>query len=133
MHRHVSLLGALYVIAGALSLLVAVALLVLGVGTAAIEPSDSRVGLAAGILAGSFITLACLTLTGGLVGLWAGAALRRHRPWARLAVLVMALLNLFVVPFGTALGIYSFWVLLHEGSRDLFEPRHDTPHPSVRG
>ena len=29
-------------------------------------------------------------------------------------------LNLFVLPFGTALGIYAFWVLLHNETRGVF-------------
>ena len=30
-------------------------------------------------------------------------------------------MNLFVLPFGTALAIYTFWVLLHNDARALFE------------
>jgi hypothetical protein len=33
----------------------------------------------------------------------------------------MAVLNLFVLPFGTALSIYALWVLLHDSARALFE------------
>ena len=36
--------------------------------------------------------------------------------------LVLAVVNLFVLPFGTALAIYTFWVLLHNEARALFEP-----------
>jgi len=32
---------------------------------------------------------------------------------------MLSLINLFVVPFGTALGVYAFWVLLRERSRQL--------------
>jgi hypothetical protein len=31
-------------------------------------------------------------------------------------------LNLFVLPFGTALGIYALWVLMNEQTRPLFHP-----------
>jgi hypothetical protein len=34
---------------------------------------------------------------------------------------VLAVVNLFVLPVGTALGIYTFWVLLHNDARALFE------------
>ena len=30
------------------------------------------------------------------------------------------MINLFVLPFGTALAIYTFWVLLHNDARALF-------------
>jgi len=39
-------------------------------------------------------------------------------PWLALA---LAVPNLFVLPFGTALAIYAFWVLLHNETRSLFE------------
>ena len=39
----------------------------------------------------------------------------------RTATLGLAVPNLFVLPFGTALGIYAFWVLLHNETRTFFE------------
>mgnify|MGYP006171462063 CR=1 FL=1 len=47
-------------------------------------------------------------------------ALRRREPAGRTVTLWLAVLNLFVLPFGTALGIYAFWVLLHNDNRALF-------------
>lgn len=35
-----------------------------------------------------------------------------HRPWARILALVLGFLALLRFPFGTALGIYTLWVLL---------------------
>ena len=40
--------------------------------------------------------------------------------WGRVAALSLAILNLFVLPFGTALGIYTYWVLLHNEARGAF-------------
>ena len=42
----------------------------------------------------------------------AGYGLVQREPWARVLVVVLAFLSLFNVPFGTALGIYTLWVLL---------------------
>jgi hypothetical protein len=64
----------------------------------------------------------------GAANAWTGRALRTHRSTGRTLALGLAVLNLFVLPFGTALGIYSFWVLLHNDSRALFEP-----HPPASG
>jgi hypothetical protein len=36
----------------------------------------------------------------------------KHQPWARIAAIVLGVLALFHPPFGTALGIYTLWVLL---------------------
>ena len=63
-------------------------------------------------------------VSGGLVfaGFWVGAfavvelvvawGLFEHRPWARILTLVLGFLALLRFPFGTALGIYTLWVLL---------------------
>ena len=41
-----------------------------------------------------------------------GWGLLDRRPWARICALVLAFLALLRFPFGTALGIYTLWVLL---------------------
>ena len=48
------------------------------------------------------------------------AAIRKLQPEGRLATLGLAVPNLFVLPFGTALGVYAFWVLLHDETRKMF-------------
>jgi uncharacterized Tic20 family protein len=52
--------------------------------------------------------------------LWIGAMLRRYRSWARLLALGLAVINLVLFPFGTALGGYAFWVLLTEEGRRIY-------------
>lgn len=48
-------------------------------------------------------------------------ALYEKRPWARTYGLVLGFLVLLRIPFGTALGIYTIWVLLPESSRREYE------------
>jgi apolipoprotein N-acyltransferase len=47
-----------------------------------------------------------------IAGLLAGWGLLNYRPWARMLTLVLGVIALIHVPFGTALGIYTLWVLL---------------------
>jgi hypothetical protein len=51
-------------------------------------------------------------LIAAIAGLAAGWGLLQREPWARMLAIVMSVLNLFDVPFGTAVGIYTLWVLL---------------------
>lgn len=95
-------------------------MLLLAMGAIAIGASSGGDRMAAGITAGAFAVFAIVLLAGGAANLWAGRALRRNRPHGRLAVLWLGALNLFVLPFGTALGIYAFWVLLHARTRAVF-------------
>lgn len=101
-------------------MLLGVAILVLAVGAIAIGVSAPAERMAAGVTAGVFAIFAAALLVAGALNAWAGAALRRQAPVGRTAVLWLAVPNLFVLPFGTALGIYAFWVLLHNENRALF-------------
>ena len=56
----------------------------------------------------------------GAGGVCVGLGLLQHRPWARTAAIILAILSLFHPPFGTALGIYTLWVLLAEGHADQY-------------
>ena len=47
--------------------------------------------------------------------------IRRRSPLGRVLMLALALVNLVVLPFGTALGIYALWTLLTNEGRRLFE------------
>ena len=53
-----------------------------------------------------------LLLCAAAIGLLAGWGLLQGQPWARMLTIVLAFLNLLHIPFGTALGIYTLWVLL---------------------
>ena len=67
-----------------------------------------------------------LTFVGGLIllkaaaGLIAGWGLLQREPWARVVALIVGFLTLFNVPIGTALGIYTLWVLLPTQSDDEY-------------
>jgi hypothetical protein len=45
----------------------------------------------------------------------------QREPWARVLGLVLGILALLRPPFGTALGIYTLWVLLPEHSGQEYE------------
>jgi hypothetical protein len=46
------------------------------------------------------------------IGIAAGWGLLAHQPWARMLTIVFGALSLVDIPFGTALGVYTLWVLL---------------------
>jgi hypothetical protein len=124
MKRHADFLGLLYLAWGAIFALVGVAGLALAGGAYAIARSGGPVSVgsefAAGLTAITFGTIALLAVLLGGVHLWLGAALRRYRPWARLLALGLAVIDLVLFPFGTALGAYALWVLLTDEGRSLF-------------
>jgi hypothetical protein len=121
MKRHVDLLGLLYIVGGALSLVAAASLFVLSIGafSLVVADGDEQAALAAR-LTGLALAVVALTLGAwGGANAWVGRALRRGAAWARLACFGLAVFNLFLLPFGTALSVYTLWVLLHQETRRL--------------
>lgn len=122
MERHVRILAVLSRLWGGLALVMGVSLLCLAGGAAALLQQPSGVvGVAAGIASASFLTVGLMALAWGGASLWCGALLGRTSPFGRYLGLGLGLLNLLVLPFGTALGAYALWVLLTPSGRSLFQ------------
>jgi len=123
MEGHVKALAILHIVFGGFGLLLAVGLLVLFGGLAGLVgagdiqdaghmPSLLMGGI--GILVFGFLLLISLP------GIIAGIGLLDFRPWARVLAIVLSVLDLIHVPFGTALGVYGLWVLLSADGERLF-------------
>jgi len=121
---HVDLVGTLFIIWGVLTTLIGLSTLSLGIGAVAIITSASHGGgggqVAAGLTAAAFTTLAIIAMVWGVAHVGVGVPLRRHRPWSRLVALMLGSVDLVLMPYGTALGVYSLWVLLNEDTKGLF-------------
>lgn len=120
MIAHLTLLSVLQRTWGAIGLLLAGSTFMLAAGAVAIGMTTSGSEIAAGVTAGAFALCALALLAVGAANLWAGEAMQRRQPNGRTAALALGVLNLFVLPFGTALAIYTYWVLLHNETRGAF-------------
>jgi len=125
MKKHVDLVGLLFVLWGGMNLLLSVSLLSTGIAATAIGAAANQAAaggkLAAGIVAAVFFTLAAIGLIFGAVHIWIGTRLRRFREWARAFAIVLSVVDLVLIPFGTGLGVYALWALIHDRSKPLFE------------
>lgn len=65
--------------------------------------------------------IAIMLLAEAAVGFLAGWGLLQREKWARVIALVLGFVSLFNVPFGTALGVYTMWVLLPSESEREYE------------
>jgi hypothetical protein len=61
-----------------------------------------------------------LILAKAAVGIITGWGLLQREEWARVVALVMGFVALLSVPVGTALGIYTLWVLLPSQSEEEY-------------
>jgi hypothetical protein len=121
MAQHVKILGILHIVFGAMGVFAAVVVLMIFGGISAfVGMSDHANNLPVPILGviGGFVFILLLVLS--LPGLVIGVGLMRFRPWARIAAIILSALDLFNIPFGTALGIYGLWVLLNPVTEQMF-------------
>jgi hypothetical protein len=120
---HVDLVGVLFIVWGVLTMLIGASTLALGLAAASLISSASQGGgqFAAALTAAVFATLAVIALIWGTAHIAVGRLLRRHRHWSRLLALMLGSVDLLLLPYGTALGVYALWVLLRDDSRRLFE------------
>ena len=69
-----------------------------------------------------FSTLGAIFLAKAAGGFVTGSGLSNHAPWARNLALVLAFILTFTnIPLGTALGVYTMWVLLPRESQREYD------------
>jgi hypothetical protein len=130
MHTHVKVVGALNIVLGAFGLLLAAALmLIFGGATWLVGASgDPDAAMAVPILGLTGAAISTLLLLLSLPSVIIGIGLLQRRSWARVAGIVISLLNLFNFPFGTLLGVYGLWVLFAKETERVF---HTNTHAEV--
>jgi hypothetical protein len=112
---HVRLLGIIWVAISAFRLLPGIFLLSFFHHRGPLMPLDLPF-----FVPGLLRLVGALFLAGGLVGLIAGWGLLARQPWARMLAIVLGCINLVDMPFGTALGIYTLWVLLPTAAEEEY-------------
>lgn len=102
---HVRLLGILWLAISALRLIPG--LILVTIGTIRLFPPDVPQFVHAILPA---IGMAFLFLAG--IGIAAGCGLLARQSWARMLAIIFGAFSLVDIPFGTAIGVYTLWVLL---------------------
>jgi hypothetical protein len=75
----------------------------------------------------AILVIAICMFVVSVVGIVAGAGVLGKRRWGRILMLIVSFFNLLRVPVGTALGIYSIWVLLNDETIKLFASPRPQP------
>jgi predicted nucleic acid-binding Zn ribbon protein len=120
--RHSHLLAILWLAGSALEAVGGLILLVLG---NALFPRLHQMGappeMPVSFFVVLFTTLGIVVLAKAVVGFIGGWGLLQRDPWARVLLLVLAFISLIHPPFGTALGVYTLWVLLPGTSQHEYD------------
>lgn len=115
---HIRLLGILWLAYSGLHLIPGLFLIAMFQGSASILPPDVPAFLPH-LLSGIGVVLSAASVA----GLATGWGLLNWRDWARTLALVLGAVNLLSLPFGTAIGAYTLWVLLPETSEQEYRLR----------
>jgi hypothetical protein len=67
------------------------------------------------------MVVAVLLFLGGAFGIMTGIGLLNRAPWARMMAIILGCIGLVDMPFGTALGAYTLWVLLPAESEQEYQ------------
>ncbi len=116
MEQHITLLGWLHIALNILLILIAAFMFVMmvGIGLASGDAEAVRVMPIVGTAVSGFMTVLALP------GILTGIGLLKRKPWARVAAAVLGIINLTNFPLGTAVGVYTLWVLLQNEAADHF-------------
>src|SRR5690349_486478 len=115
MAKHFNALGVLHIIYNSFLILGAVALMfgLVGAGQVIDDPRLQEYSTSIGVLVGIVMLLVAIP---GVIG---GIGLLQRQSWARSLVMIIGCANLLSFPFGTALGVYTIWVMIKPEAKML--------------
>lgn len=119
MEKHITILGVLYIVFSALSIIAAISIFIILAGAGIASQDEDAVAALIIIGTALAIFLAILALP-GIIG---GIGLLKWQSWARILVLILGFLNLLNIPFGTILGAYTIWALMNDKTIAEFNSR----------
>jgi hypothetical protein len=122
MDTHVKVLGSLQIAFGAIGVMLALLMIFVFGGVAGIvgASGDPEAAFAVPIIGLTGTALVAFLLLTSLPGVVIGIGLLRLRPWSRIAGIVISIIALMMVPFGTIVGAYGLWVLFSKDTERLF-------------
>jgi hypothetical protein len=110
--RHLRMLGILWLAFSAWNVIGALFLLLVANTMFLHIPASGFMSDAPAWLHPFLASLGYLVAGKAVAGFLVAWGLLQREPWARILTIVMAFVALFNIPFGTAIGIYTLWVLL---------------------
>lgn len=114
--QHVKILGWLNVVFGVLYILIGACVFLLLISVIPLSGDPDAVpvlGVVAIVVGGFMLVMA-------LPGLLAGVGLLKRRNWGRILAIIVGVLNIPNFPLGTAIGVYTLYVLLQNEAAAYF-------------
>jgi hypothetical protein len=128
MKKHVTLVGSIQIGFSVIGLLAALTVLIVLTFARSFVDGDDVAQTVLGFLS---VSIPVFVGTFSAIGLIAGIGLLTYKPWARYLVIILSALDCINIPFGTAKGIYSIWVLVQDETIQLFEENNVIATPAL--
>lgn len=114
--RHAHLLGILWIAYSALSLIGGVILMIVSHTIFGPFGLPHMPGGPPMFIRPLLSAIAVVLLCKAVAGIAAGLGLLQRQEWGRILAIVLGAISLINIPFGTAIGIYTLWVLVSPGA-----------------
>lgn len=120
MEKHVTIVGILQIVFSAFGLIFAAFIFVVVTGAGLVSGDETAIFVTSIVGPAVAFFLALLSLPGLIGGIW----LLQYKEWARILTIIVGVIGLLNIPFGTALGIYTLWTLFNKDTIQLFKERN---------
>ena len=114
---HVNVIAYINIAFGALGVLIGIGFCVFFIVMGGVVVDDPEAGRILPIFGGGFLVLFMILSVPGIIG---GIGLLKRKSWSRILVIILGVLSLINIPIGTAMGIYTIWVLMNNETVKLF-------------
>ena len=116
METHVKVVGWLNIVLSILAIAAGLCVAVVVIGGGLISEDNTAITVTR--IVGMVLLGIALVLA--IPGLIAGIGLLRYKNWARILAIILGVLNLMNIPVGTAVGVYTLYVMLDDETSALF-------------
>ena len=117
MKKHIELLAILHIVYHSVAIVWSVLVIIILAGGGIF----TRNLIAMEVLLTLAFVICALVAMFSIPGIIGGVGLLKMKPWGRILALVMGFLALVEIPLGTALGVYTIWVLMNNETIKLFQ------------
>ena len=116
MEKHITLLGALFIVFNVLGLMTAAVVFIVLIGGGLLSGDSEPLFITStvGTIIAFFLTIVSIP------GLICGFGLLKKSTWSRILGIVLGFILLIHIPLGTCLGIYTLWALMNKDAEALF-------------
>lgn len=121
MKKHVTAVGAIQIGIGSLGIIISLGLFILFSNLLDFIPKEDMPEFVQKFLSYLFKAIPVVIGVLSLMSLVGGIGLLSCKPWARIIVIIVAVVGCLNIPIGTLVGVYSMWVLMQDDTIKLFK------------